>query len=218
MELDYNDDSKCNTNTNTNDSLDFVSPQKMNYGCENVENDLKYLCGTSAIPNTILNQLQKVNKTTFEEILLSKGNDKGNDIIDIKELCKLQEIISDTYYSSIEIINLSSINTCTKNTEIKYYSTTIPKLDTLINEINGIPSQSITSFIGSPSCGKTLMLYQISSNCLLNNGNVIFIDCNNQFDGQRFYSIIKSVANTLQIDNEKIIENVMKKMDVYSIG
>ena len=195
MELD---DLNDNDNNDNEEISILVQPQEAAMGLEQFDNNLlKYLLGTGVNQN-ILKQLQRLKATTIEDILLLKSKDfeKKN------ELKELQESISSHFYAqSVKIKGCLSFEP-----KIKYHSTGI-------DGFFEIATQSITSFIGVSSSGKTLMLKQIMANCLLNGDkNVIFIDCQNQFNVQRFYDILSKV-----IQDEELIENAMKRVIIYSI-
>eukprot|EP01083_Nonionella_stella_P019670 54621_1 len=201
------------------EDTDLIAPPpiaKSHKTFENLSNDLQYLYGTK-LPMELLSQLQTANITTFEDILLVKIKDISPDMMDTSQLIKLQQIIASNFYTSVQIKPLSCIIAQNK-TQINYHSTAIPSLDALINEIHpGIPTKSITSFIGAASSGKTLMLYQIAASCALNGGCVIFVDCHNQFDGQRFYDALQSIQSQTKTESHVELERIMKRVLVYSV-
>ena len=190
-----------------------VAPGAMTYGFHLFSDDLQFLSGSS-VPRSILKQLQKENITTFSDILYLKHN--GKRPIDKTDLSKLQQSISNHFYGGVQIKSLSKM--IAKNKEIHYHSTGIESLNQLINNKHpGIPSKSFTSFIGASSSGKTLILMQIMAICVLNGGNAVFIDTNNEFDAMRLYKLMKSISNERKLFNEKHIQSAMQRIDVYSV-
>lgn len=199
------------------DTGDLVKPQEVAFGVDDLENDLKFLLG-EGVNFDLLQQLQKLKCTTFEEILLLKSNTMK---YNIDQLHELQELIIKYHYKE----NLLITPCLSFQEEIKYFTTGLPTLDKLISNHGGIPSKSITSLIGVASSGKTILLLQIMAIHILKNRNkekVIFIDCQNQFDGQRFYDLLNNIGNYLQLfpmndDKEEIIKNAMQRVQLYSV-
>ena len=212
--VEYSQEEKKMELDNGNDKVtNLISPQDIANNVESLSNDLKYLCGTG-VSCELLQHLEKSNVTTFEEILLIKPNNMSNP----SQIYELQQSIA----NQDKTVHIRGCLLFERK-KTKYFSTGCNSLDRLINNENnpGIASKSITSFIGSSSSSKTLLLFQICSVCVLNGGHVIFIDCHNQFDPQRCYDLLQSIGHKLfpfhPNQKSELFESCMHRIHIFTI-
>ena len=60
-----------------------------------------------------------------------------------------------------------------------------------------------------------MLLKQIGAQCVLDGGNVIFIDFQRQFNVHRFYEVLKSMAGS--DDDEQRLEQAAGRMSVHCV-